>query len=145
MPQEPAVFASSIRDNLDPFNALPTDQIWRALEMAGLKDFVESLDQQLSSIVDESVPLHERHLLSLARVYLKGSPIILVDATEDSTIHNWVIDLFASSTILAVVHSISALVAFDKVLVLKAGVVLGFGPPGEVLPQLLNTQFFLTT
>eukprot|EP01057_Protomagalhaensia_wolfi_P002058 Protomagalhaensia_wolfi_Nauph_80__2057@NODE_2312_length_1130_cov_4_539872_g1811_i0_p1_GENE_NODE_2312_length_1130_cov_4_539872_g1811_i0NODE_2312_length_1130_cov_4_539872_g1811_i0_p1_ORF_typecomplete_len200_score18_89ABC_tran/PF00005_27/3e17_NODE_2312_length_1130_cov_4_539872_g1811_i05231122 len=142
MPQEPAVFTGSIRDNLDPFNVSTTDQIWMALEMVGLKSFVKALDRQLSSIVDQSFSLHERHLLSLAQVYLRRPPIILVDATEGSTVHKQVTDLFASSTIIAVVHCMSALAAFDKVRVLNAGAVLGFGPSGEVLRQLFSKHFF---
>ncbi|OPL32933.1 multidrug 1 resistance-associated protein, partial [Mytilus galloprovincialis] len=44
IPQDPVLFCGSIRMNLDPFDVFSTENIWRALEHAHLKDFVQGLD-----------------------------------------------------------------------------------------------------
>ncbi|XP_065205461.1 multidrug resistance-associated protein 1-like isoform X2 [Planococcus citri] len=47
IPQEPILFAGSLRMNLDPFGDYSDDEIWRALELAHLKSYVLSLNDAL--------------------------------------------------------------------------------------------------
>lgn len=42
IPQDPVLFSGSLRMNLDPFGAYNDDAVWKALEHAHLKSFVES-------------------------------------------------------------------------------------------------------
>ena len=44
IPQDPVLFSGSLRVNLDPFGAHTDKQIWKALKLAHLKDFLSSLD-----------------------------------------------------------------------------------------------------
>lgn len=39
--------------NLDPFNEYSDDQIWNALELSHLKEFVANLNSQLSHNINE--------------------------------------------------------------------------------------------
>lgn len=41
------VFSGTLRRNLDPFGKEADDDIWRALELAHLKSFVNGLDDGL--------------------------------------------------------------------------------------------------
>lgn len=41
------MFSGSLRRNLDPFGDRTDPEIWKALEMAHLKSFVNSLDEGL--------------------------------------------------------------------------------------------------
>ena len=41
--QDPVIFSGTLLSNLDPFNLYSTEEIWRALELAHLKEFVSSL------------------------------------------------------------------------------------------------------
>lgn len=44
IPQEPMLFSGSLRMNLDPFEGKGDVELWRALELAHLKEFVEGLN-----------------------------------------------------------------------------------------------------
>ena len=46
--QDPVLFSGSLRMNLDPFDKYSDDQIWQALELSHLKDFVSSLPAGLN-------------------------------------------------------------------------------------------------
>ena len=45
--QDPVLFSGSLRMNLDPFDKFADSELWRALEHAHLKEFVESRDDRL--------------------------------------------------------------------------------------------------
>ena len=51
--QDPVLFGTSIRDNLDPEKTRMDGDIWEALEQARLKDFVFGLSGQLEHEVGE--------------------------------------------------------------------------------------------
>lgn len=43
IPQDPVLFSGTLRMNLDPFDCHSDEEVWRALEHAHLKTFVESM------------------------------------------------------------------------------------------------------
>ena len=47
IPQDPVLFSGSIRFNLDPAESYADDEVWHALELAHLKDFILTLDDGL--------------------------------------------------------------------------------------------------
>lgn len=53
IPQDPVLFAGTVRDNLDPFGAYSDDEIWKALKNAHLKRFVSSMPGKLNGEVLE--------------------------------------------------------------------------------------------
>jgi len=53
MLKDPVLFSGSIRFNVDPFNKHTDEQIWSALEISHLKEFVSSLKDGLLSEVAE--------------------------------------------------------------------------------------------
>ena len=53
IPQDPVLFSGTLRFNLDPFENHTDDELWRSLENAHLKDFVESADAGLNYEISE--------------------------------------------------------------------------------------------
>lgn len=53
IPQDPVLFAGTVRENLDPFNTHEDAQIWQALQNAHLKEFISGMDGQLYGAVLE--------------------------------------------------------------------------------------------
>ena len=70
IPQEPVLFSGSLRMNLDPFNAYTDDELWHALELSHLTNFVNSLEEGLQHEISEggeNVSMGQRQLICLAR------------------------------------------------------------------------------
>ena len=53
IPQDPVLFADTLRANLDPFDKYTDNEVWKCLENAHLKDFALTLDDQLSHQIAE--------------------------------------------------------------------------------------------
>ena len=51
--QDPVLFSGDLRMNLDPFDKYTDDELWGAIELAHLKDFVSSLPAGLTYEVGE--------------------------------------------------------------------------------------------
>ena len=51
--QEPVLFYGSLRMNLDPFDQFSDEELWRALEHAHMKEFVQELPEGFQFICSE--------------------------------------------------------------------------------------------
>jgi ABC-type multidrug transport system fused ATPase/permease subunit len=54
IPQEPVLFVGTVRSNLDPFNTLPDEELWHALEAVNMKSFIEKQPLKLEAPVVEN-------------------------------------------------------------------------------------------
>lgn len=54
IPQSPFLLQGTIRENIDPFNEMDDDTIWKVLEEVNLKKHVEDMDKKLDMTVSES-------------------------------------------------------------------------------------------
>jgi ATP-binding cassette subfamily C (CFTR/MRP) protein 4 len=55
IPQDPVLFSSSLRKNLDPFGEYTDQQMWNALEAAKLKETISKLPNGLDSVMTEGL------------------------------------------------------------------------------------------
>lgn len=51
--QDPVIFSGTIRDNLDPFSRHDSSELWSALQLTHLDDFVKSLPDKLEHVISE--------------------------------------------------------------------------------------------
>ncbi|CAG2178029.1 unnamed protein product, partial [Oppiella nova] len=150
IPQEPVLFAGSLRHNLDPLDQWSDKEIWSALESAHLKTFVESLKSGLNheiSIDGENVSVGQKQLVCLARALLRRTRILVldeataaVDMETDDLIQKTIREEFDSSTVVTIAHRLNSIVDYDKVLVLDNGFIAEFGSPEQLLTD--NNSIF---
>jgi len=140
IPQDPHLFDSSLKKNLDPFNKFEDENIinilkdfgiWEkfnedGLEHKGLKFKIESEGGNLSQ--------GEKQLVCMARALLNNTKLILldeatanVDIITEAKIQNAVEKYFKDSTILMIAHRLNTIMFCDKILVLEKGKVKEFG------------------
>ena len=148
IPQNPFVFAGSIRDNLDPENLYSDEEIWDALDILELKKFIQNLEKNIKTEINNSHNLFsagQLQLLSLARVVLKKNKILVldeataqIDPDTDKIIQKIIKNVFKDCTILTIAHRISTIADYNKVVVLEKGMIMEFEAPFLLLSDKEN-------
>jgi ABC-type multidrug transport system fused ATPase/permease subunit len=143
IPQDPTLFAGTVRDNLDPFQELEDLNLWEALERSHLKQTIASLPGGLSFEVSqngENFSVGQRSLICLARALLRKTKILVldeataaVDVETDELIQRTIRTEFQDRTVLTIAHRIKTVMDSDKILVLEKGRVQEFEKPSILL------------
>ncbi|QRW07537.1 ABC transporter [Ceratobasidium sp. AG-Ba] len=142
VPQEPFLWHSTIRENLDLDEVCSDDMIWQVLDQVGMKGAISALDQKLETVLEDSTSFSrgERQLLCMARVLLRKSKVVVLDEASssmdmktDERVRKIIHEELKDCTVLAVAHRISTIVDFDLVMVLDDGVIVETGAPQELL------------
>ncbi|CAH1274300.1 ABCC1 [Branchiostoma lanceolatum] len=143
IPQDPVLFSGTLRMNLDPFDSRTDQDIWVALELSHLKDFVMGLGAQLEHEVSEggeNLSVGQRQLVCLARALLRKSKILVldeataaVDLETDDLIQSTIRTQFADCTVLTIAHRLNTIMDSTRVLVLDAGRIAEFDAPQDLI------------
>ena len=142
--QESFLFNGSIRENLLMGKPTATDaELWRAVDAANARQFIERLPQGLESVVGErgvKLSVGEKQRLSIARALLKDPPILIldeatasVDTATERLIQEALEHLMANRTSIVIAHRLSTIVRADQILVLDHGRVVERGTHEELL------------
>lgn len=146
VPQDTVLFNTSIRENIAYGNPQASDeQIDRAIKMAHLENFINSLPQGDKTLVGErglKVSGGEKQRIAIARVLLKGSPILIfdeatsaLDSNSEAAILTAMHEVASGHTTLVIAHRLSTVVDADQIIVLDAGAVVEQGTHAELLAQ----------
>lgn len=146
VPQDTVLFNSSIRDNIAYGRPTATaEDIDRAIDMAQLRDFINSLPQGDATLVGErglKVSGGEKQRIAIARVLLKQSPILVFDeATSALDSHNEhsilsaIQNLAKGHTSLVIAHRLSSVLDADLIVVLHQGAIIEQGTHQELLTK----------
>ncbi|XP_026057392.1 multidrug resistance-associated protein 1-like isoform X1 [Carassius auratus] len=145
IPQDPVLFSGSLRMNLDPFDGYTDEEVWRALELAHLKNFVSGLSDKLNhecSEGGENLSLGQRQLVCLARALLRKTKILVldeataaVDLETDDLIQSTIRTQFEDCTVLTIAHRLNTIMDYTRVLVLDKGQMAEFDSPSNLIAK----------
>jgi len=142
--QETMMFNDSIEANIKYGNQNASlEEINDAADKAGVKEFSDSLENKLKTIVGESgIKLSggQRQRIAIARAILKNAPVLLFDeatsALDNLTelkIQSSISNLMQSKTSLIVAHRLSTIEDADIIYVLDKGKIIDSGKHQELL------------
>ncbi|KAJ1853661.1 hypothetical protein LPJ73_002600 [Coemansia sp. RSA 2703] len=143
IPQDPVLFAGSVRKNLDPFGNYTDQQIWSALEHAHLAELVRSKGEGLDYKVlkdGDNFSVGQRQLICLARALLRHSKVLVLDEATaaidnetDAIIQQTIRKEFQNCTVLTIAHRLNTVMDSDMILVIDNGMVAEYDTPENLL------------
>ncbi|KAJ2724090.1 hypothetical protein GGI07_002211 [Coemansia sp. Benny D115] len=139
IPQEPALFSTSIRENLRLANPNATDtQIQKACEQANAHGFISALPNGYDTVVGERGTLlsgGQKQRLSIARAILRDPKILILDeatssldAESERLVQSALDRLMVGRTVLVIAHRLTTIRNADRI------VVMG-NVPGHIVEQ----------
>lgn len=153
VPQDPVLFSGTLRMNLDPSEEYDDAKLWDALERVQLASWLRGCDSQrgLDMVVAEegcNMSAGQRQLVCLARALLRRTRVLVldeataaIDLDTDELLQRTIREQFAHCTVLTIAHRVNTIMDSSRVLVLEAGRVREFAPPGELLRD-ESSEFF---
>jgi len=140
------MFPGTVRENLCYGRPDATeDALWRAVDLAEAREFVEALPQGLDTHLGEGgVKLSggQRQRISLARAVLKDAPVLVldeatsaVDNETEAAIQRSLARIARDRTTVVIAHRLSTVRHADEVVVLEAGEVVERGAHDALLAR----------
>jgi ATP-binding cassette subfamily B protein len=144
VPQDPAVFAGTVADNIRYGSPDGSDEaVRRAAETALASGFIEALPQGYDTLLGErGVTLSggQRQRLAIARAILRDSPILLLDeatsaldAESESLVQTALGRVMEGRTTLVIAHRLATVLGSDRILVLDHGEITEEGTHAELV------------
>ncbi|MCU1580871.1 MAG: multidrug transporter ATP-binding protein [Microbacteriaceae bacterium] len=144
IPQKPYLFSGTVASNLRYGKPDATeDELWKALEIAQARDFVEEMDGGLDAPITQggtNVSGGQRQRLAIARALVKQPEIYVfddsfsaLDTGTDARLRLALRKNVQGATMIIVAQRVSTIVDADQIIVLENGEIVGRGTHQELL------------
>ncbi len=151
VPQEPALFSGTVRDNIafarpgESAHPASDEEVLAAARAAHALEFIERLPVGMQTLVGErGVKLSggQRQRIALARVFLKDPAVVVLDEATSSLdseserlVEEAMEQLLRNRSTLIIAHRLSTVRRANRVVVLDRGRVVESGPHDELLAR----------
>jgi ABC-type multidrug transport system fused ATPase/permease subunit len=144
VPQDPALFHRSIRDNIAYGKHDATlEEVTEAAKKAEAHDFIAGLDKGYDTEVGErGVKLSggQRQRIAIARAILKAAPVLVLDeatssldSESEAEIQKALHVLMQGKTVIAIAHRLSTIREMDRIIVMQGGQIVEDGSHDELV------------
>jgi subfamily B ATP-binding cassette protein MsbA len=146
VPQEPMLFAGTIRENLAYGREGATEpEIWEAARLAHAHEFISEFPDGYEQVVGErgvTLSAGQRQRIAIARVMLRRPEVLILDeasssldAESESLVQDALDHLMVGRTTLVIAHRLSTVIRADGILVLDGGTIVDRGSHAELLQR----------
>lgn len=147
IPQDPEIFENTLAFNITLDVAAHSDEILKAVELAGFLPVLQSLPLGLETDIREkgfNLSVGQKQRLALARglfaarfssLILMDEPTSSVDLATEKEILTGVINHFTDATIIVSLHRLHLLPKFDHIMMLSQGKIIASGSTHKLLKE----------
>ena len=146
VPQEPFLFAGTIRDNLAFARPSASDaEVAEAITAVGLTELVDRLPRGVDSVVHErgqSLSSGERQLIALGRAFLAHPRVLVLDEAtsnldlqSETRIEAALDVLLEARTAVLIAHRLSTAMKADRIVVVDEGRIVETGTHAELVAR----------
>jgi ATP-binding cassette subfamily B protein len=143
-PQKAYLFSGTIKSNMLFGSTNATDDdIWKALEIAQAKEFVENLPEKLDAPVAQggsNFSGGQKQRLSIARAIIKNPNIYLfddsfsaLDFSVDANLRKALEPVTKNACVITIAQRVGTIMNSDKIIVMDNGQISGMGTHAELL------------
>jgi len=144
VPQEPFLFAGTVRDNIAFARAdVSDDEVREAVRTVGLMEVIDRLPDDIDTVVHErgqSLSSGERQLIALARAFVAHPRVLVLDEAtsnldllSESKIEHALDILLEGRTAILIAHRLTTAMKADRIVVVDDGGIVELGSHDELV------------
>ncbi len=146
VPQEPFLFAGTLRDNIAfAHPEASDDEVWEAIHAVGLVEIVDRMPDGVDTVVHErgqSLSSGERQLIALARAFMARPRVLVLDEAtsnldllSETKIEAALDVLLDARTAILIAHRLTTAMKADRIVVVDSGQIVEIGTHADLVTK----------